>query len=447
MPLFAQIANRLDWFDYGVASINRTGAFIACLIMACWAVSAMLRKWSFWCSLALSAVFMYYLIQTQSRGSFLALVGSYVVFLYFSKIKLSAYRITAVFCLCAVAFIYSQHLGFAKRMLSMFALESSAANCRAEIYLSGVKMLTDAPNGFENIESPSEIYKLWYQSIDDSDNYISLINSHLDFMCMYGITAKLGYILFWTLILAATFPRRGQILASVAFCTWLCFFISSIFSNVANYWVLWIIPIILLPAIYMNRHRFIKRKFWLTVALIFTIATATLYAVSAMLPRDSKLNFREKEILVGEYSDNPVLILHPNMKIMGSKYGKSLALYTKDKGGFIVVSDEPGERKYKTAIICGEYSDKDISDLKTDRIVFLNATPLKNSKLLSLSGKDITVVIGDFSDWRNKSGWKSIVEANPTIKLIVMPGVADYIPNWTDYISGEPINQERNFDD
>lgn len=45
MPhILAQISTRLDWFDFQSNSINRTGAFIACAVLACWVLVAIPPK-------------------------------------------------------------------------------------------------------------------------------------------------------------------------------------------------------------------------------------------------------------------------------------------------------------------------------------------------------------------------------------------------------------------
>lgn len=43
--IFAQVGvERLDWFGFGVASANRTAAFIACLIVVSWIFAAIFKK-------------------------------------------------------------------------------------------------------------------------------------------------------------------------------------------------------------------------------------------------------------------------------------------------------------------------------------------------------------------------------------------------------------------
>lgn len=155
--IFAQVGvERLDWFGFGVASANRTAAFIACLIVASWIFAAIFKKTGFWISIILSLVLYYFLVQTQSRGAFVALIVSMAIFFSFAKIEYNKLRAFALLATVVVAGFIYLNSPISTRMGDMLALQSSSANCRADIYLSGIKMLTDAPNGVMVEKSPSD---------------------------------------------------------------------------------------------------------------------------------------------------------------------------------------------------------------------------------------------------------------------------------------------------
>ncbi|MCC8148643.1 O-antigen ligase family protein [Akkermansia sp.] len=426
---------RLDWFEYGISSINRTGAFIACLIIACWIVSAVKQQWSFWVSLVLSSFFLYFLVQTQSRGALIALAIAFPVFLFFSGIKLDRIRIIALVCVCILFALYSLQIGFADRISSMVAMESSSANCRADIYLSGLKMLTDAPHGFENIDSPAVIYYHWYQSPELSGRYVSMINSHLEFMCMHGILLKLSYIFFWILIFFLTFPKKGCIVSSVAFCVWGCFFISASFSNVANYWPLWIAPILfLLSSLVENRNKLKNIKFWGSVFISTLLVVLLLFVCSITLPRDGKLYFNGESVYIGNPSNYPILVLRPSSKILGNKLGMHLIAYAKENNKHVILSEHFKNMQYGTVVICNDYDEDEMEKIHANRIIFFNSDFSLGLQKESLSGKDVLVVLGEFCHWKNREGWRNMAKANPHIKLEIMECTADYIPDWTCYL-------------
>lgn len=209
--IIAQIGvERLDWFGFGVSSANRTAAFIACVIVASWGFASVFKKSGFWISLLISLVFFRFLVQTQSRGALVALIFSMAAFFYLAKIGYNKSRLSALLVGCAaLAFMYFDS-ALSTRMTNMATLQSSSANCRADIYLSGMKMLTDAPHGVVVEKSPAEIYIRWYQNPDDSERYLSMINSHLEFLCKHGLTARICYIAFWIFALCITFPTKKR---------------------------------------------------------------------------------------------------------------------------------------------------------------------------------------------------------------------------------------------
>ena len=73
---------RLDWFGFGVSSANRTGAFIACLIIAIWILFSFRLKWLSALAWIASIGLFYFLVQTASRGAIISLVCAGIFFLY-----------------------------------------------------------------------------------------------------------------------------------------------------------------------------------------------------------------------------------------------------------------------------------------------------------------------------------------------------------------------------
>ena len=344
-------------------------------------------------------------------------------------------RIVALVCICLLFILYSLHIGFANRVSSMVTLESSSANCRADIYLSGLKMLTDAPHGFENVDSPAVIYYHWYQSPELSEQYVSMINSHLEFMCMYGIALKLFYIFLWIFVFLLTIPRKGSILSSVAFCIWVCLFISASFSNVANYWPLWIAPVLfLLPALVENRNKLKKMKFWGLAAVSTMFVAIILFLCSIGLPREEKLYFKGESVYIGKPSENPILVLQPNRKILGNKPGRYLIAYVRENNKHIILSEHVENVRYCTVVICDSYDEDDVEKIHADRIIFFNSDFPSEQKKDWMFGKNILVILGEFCNWKNREGWRHMAKANHNIQLEVLECVADYIPDWTDYL-------------
>ena len=434
----AQIgAERLDWFGFGIGSANRTAAFIACAIVASWIFAAIFKKAGFWISIIASLVLFYFLAQTQSRGAFVAFIVSMAIFFVFAKIGYNRLRIFALLAAVGIGgFIYFNSL-LATRMGNMATLQSSSANCRADIYLSGIKMLTDAPSGVVVEKSPAEIYMRWYQNPDDGESYISMINSHLEFMCAHGFLLRFAYIAFWTFALALAFPLKRNALNAAIFATWVCFGLCATFSNVTNYWVLWIAPITtLVLAFVCNRRRLFSYKFYSAVLLMAVIAIALVYAVSYFLPRDCNLQFKPNgDVLCGDCGSPKYLLFSPVEKTVGTRFGGELVSFCKENNVCVTFSNNVPPNEFDCAIICDIKNASELSAIKSKKKILLN--PQFNEDFEKSKTEEIIVFLGGFSDWRNRKAWELAANENSRLKVVVLDGVADYVPNWTKFFKDE----------
>lgn len=427
---------RLDWFGFGVSSANRTGAFIACLIIAIWILFSFRLKWLSALAWIASIGLFYFLVQTASRGAIISLVCAGIFFLYFSGLKFEKNTVLSVllWCICAIFFFSQSRLP--NRMGEMLAFQSSSANCRMDIYISGLKMLTDAPYGLEDSESPIGIYMKWYQSVHDPETYLSMINSHLEFLCANSLVPRFVYICLWTLAFILLFPYPRDIVPAACSSVWICFALCAMFSNVANYWVLWIVPLsLLLIGAYYNRERLKKSFFYFSVLLVSLTAFVALHIISYLLPKDAPLRFyRDGDVLVGEGKPH-ILLFGPSEKILGAHYGKEIANIPKNKRSSTLVSSNL-PRSYVDKLIISSPLSEGLANYNAKEIIFLNVPP--PAGISKYSGSRIISIVGTFSDWRTRRAWENIVNKNGSkIELRILEGVADYVPNWTELISDE----------
>lgn len=427
---------RLDWFGFGVSSANRTGAFIACLIIAIWILFSFRLKWLSALAWIASIGLFYFLVQTASRGAIISLVCAGIFFLYFSGLKFEKNTVLSVllWCICAIFFFSQSRLP--NRMGEMLAFQSSSANCRMDIYISGLKMLTDAPYGLEDSESPIGLYMKWYQSVHDPETYLSMINSHLEFLCANSLVPRFVYICLWTLAFILLFPYPRDIVPAACSSVWICFALCAMFSNVANYWVLWIVPLsLLLIGAYYNRERLKKSFFYFSVLLVSLTAFVALHIISYLLPKDAPLRFyRDGDVLVGEGKPH-ILLFGPSEKILGAHYGKEIANIPKNKRSSTLVSSNL-PRSYVDKLIISSPLSEGLANYNAKEIIFLNVPP--PAGISKYSGSRIISIVGTFSDWRTRRAWENIVNKNGSkIELRILEGVADYVPNWTELISDE----------
>lgn len=435
MQIFAQyFTERLDWFNYGISSANRTAAFIACAIIASFAIASIFKRIGFFISVILSIVLFYFLLQTQSRGALTALLASVAIFLLVSKLKLTKLKIIVAAISIFICGAFYLNSALSDRMANMATLQSSSANCRADIYLSGMKILTDAVYGL-NGDSPVKIYMRWYQNPNDPQTYLSMINSHLEFMCRYGFFGVLAYIFFWSFILNITYPHKKDIFCASAFSTWICLGICASFSNVMNYWVLWIMPAAMLScSIFINKDKFAQKTFYISFTALSLISLISIYALSACLPRDCKLRFEKNGNVYCGNSNTAKYLLHsPSEEILGNRYGGELKQFCQANNvGAYVCETLKSENAYDAAIFCAP---KNISELKNIQAKKILLNPAFFDDFENPIEEYLHVYLGSFSDWRNRKKWEMSALKNNNIKIKIIDGVSDYIPNWTSYFN------------
>lgn len=438
--------NRLDWFGLGAGSVSKTAAFIVLLMVASWAICSIRNKFSFWIVLLTNCILGYFLIQTYSRGSLISIIIAFATFLILAPIKFSRLKVTLVSIAVLAGVIYSNSINFTDRVGNMLRLKSSSANVRYDLYTAGLKMLTDAPDGFQAPDIPAKIYMRWYQRMYENEEYNTLVNSHLEFLNRHGIIYKFSYILFWSFIFSITFSYKKSILSSVAFSIWIAFFLNSIFSNIATFWIMWILPILyLLLVIFVNRGKFLDKRFYYTILSIFIISILALFTTSLALNRDVNLRFQKDNVKLGTSLPSEVFIYLQNDSVLGRKYGLEVIDWIKGKNLTVTIGTQPNNSiLYRTMVVAGKFNTKDILKSNSGRYVFLNPT-FENEKDLShfFKQRKATVIIGEVTDFRNIQLWKEFFfkYKNTNTRLFLLNSVGTYIPDWTSYIEDELYEQ------
>lgn len=433
----AQIGvERLDWFGFGAASANRTGAFIACLIAVVWTLYACRIKWVSVLAWASTLALFYFLVQTASRGALVSLVCSGIFFLILAGFKPSRNITAAVLLWCGCAALIFLQSKLCHRMEEMVSLQSSSANCRMDIYMSGLKMLTDAPCGFVRPESPIKAYMQWYQNPNDSERYLSMINSHLEFLCANAIPLRLVYAGFWVFVFALLFPRPRAILPAACFSVWFCFALCATFSNVANYWVLWTVPAVsfIIGAFY-NGNRLKNLHFYSLVLFLSFFVCFALHAISYFLPKNASLFFyRNGDVLVGRGIPKTV-IFRPNEGVVGAHYGAELAIAQEKVGSAVLVSNNIPQNSVDKLLICASLPGK-TDKINAKEVIYFNTMPPND--MSKHAGSKIVVVVGSFANWRIRRAWEKVASCNKyDINFHVLDGVAEYIPNWSKFVLNE----------
>jgi hypothetical protein len=476
---------RLDWFGAGPSSPNKTGALLAILFVVSW-WPALRYRWGYWLSLPLAFVAAGFLLQTESRGALVAagvavllLVGfspfAQQVFWRFGRSQRAsedgrfsvgsccgtlakasrhvlALRSLSMLIVLSVLALYAQQLGVNDRMTAMTSGEDGSTNVRFALYSAGLQMIADAPLGWGHGQA-GNTYGQWYQEVGDSRSYLSLVNSHLTWMADYGMLFQFLYIAGWCLVLLLCWPfDRGFLrrcvpvdaigmasLRAVAFVSWVVLGICGFFSSVLTLLWLWVIPVLLLSAVLVQRCHL---RCWPTRWSAFLMLAAALLSflclegLAHVVSGEPRIHANAVEVRIGEVPSS-VAIIQPDRQILGDKYGHTIREYLGEIGGATVLQDVSVVEDvniFDCVLLSGAWPQLNLSDY-SGRLVWMNPpSNVSDDALEALGERTLAIVVGSLGDWRRVRLWQSLADENPKWNLIELRGVANFIPNWPKYI-------------
>jgi hypothetical protein len=315
MPL-----NTLTRLDWGLGNPNKTAALIALLMIVLWALP-LVRRWLFWVALPAFTALGICLMQTMSRGGFLAVMAGMGVLLWHVRRAVwpwPRWRVLAAGTAVMVIFVGAVVLQTTHRFAQ--GPEDRSITNRLEIWKRAPRMMVDAPYGW-GLGQSGNAFMSWYQPLEKSERYRTLVNSHLTWLTEFGWPLHGAYVLSWAMVLAlcfglgkarmpmplpesaadtenednktkangsseptnySRFTSRFQIGLGVAAGIWVAFGVASGFSSVAEEPLLWILPLLSLGGVLIAR---VWQKIWPTsrawgVAIVATLAVlAGLFAI------------------------------------------------------------------------------------------------------------------------------------------------------------------------
>jgi hypothetical protein len=310
---------RIDW---GFGNPNKTATLIALIMVGVW-VLAYVRKWGFWIALPLLSGFGICLILTQSRGGLVGLLIGSLIALVWAPRPFSWKRSAAVLIACASLTIFAFFMKADTRYAQGLEKDDRSIDNRLLIWRAVPAMIHAAPNGW-GIGRSGDAYMQWFQPINRSEGYRTLVNSHLTWLVELDWPGRIVYVFGWTAIFTLLWPRSDTRWFSIPFAIWVTLFICASFSSVAEARSLWIIPILALMGVLLMRF---KQRLWpkTDVWLIGTFVSSTLLVLIWLLgvlvvPQSTVHCPRPGIVTLG--STSPTLwIVAPNRNIVGEHYG------------------------------------------------------------------------------------------------------------------------------
>lgn len=365
------------------------------------------------------------LLLTFSRGGAVALILGLLVAGPHWIGKNHGRRLWLVGCLalfiCMMAL--TVRIGFAERMwLGFSGCDRSVVN-RLELWQKVPQMIHDAPWGW-GVGRSGEAYMQWYQPLERSERYRTLVNSHLTMIAELGVVGGLGWVFLWSFLLGSGtgFARRCG--SWLCLSEWLTLFVAGIFSTVCEEWSLWVVPVLVQTVEISRFPRTMvaslssRRSLWFHGLTLGGYVTCVVWAMT--ICPESGICKRAGRISVGVYG--PKIWLVPDGDVLGgSLYGREIRRFQQNGGMVTFVIEEEAGRIPSNAeyvVLCGESCSPGVRGRK--KTIWLSPSFLESAK-----GACDVVVVGEFACDREVCGTHAVV----------VDGVANFIPNWVKIVS------------
>lgn len=406
--------------DLGFGNPNKTAVLLVQLALISLAFFKF-GKFGKVCSILLSLLFSVCLVHTFSRGGIIALWGGFaVLFVCFAR-HVSKRAILLIVAFLAFIAAYGIYLGVGERFANVFDGDRSVSN-RIEIWSHVPDMMADAPGGW-GLGKSGESYMKWYQDAESTEEYRTLVNSHLTWLVEFGWPMRLLYVFAWLAVFAVCMPGK---ISPIPFAVWLSFFIASVFSSVAEEWTLWLIPFACLAYAGYAKYKAGKLPHAKTL-LVLMFTSAALMLMPFALRRGSLVHFDGDSLTYGRgpiYAavliDNDVLGKTQYAKTLRQCYdsrftGQSIMLFESDKTGGI-----PSEIQLLALSGKRQMPANMIENISPKHVAVVN--PYFEPPEYMKAG-NFSIVVGEFARKVDKKSWSELDNYTE------VEGMGDFCPN------------------
>ncbi len=442
------LATRLDW---GFGNPNKTAALIGFLMVAVWVLPCLHRR-LFWPALVLCTALGGALMQTASRGGIVAVAVALGILLARSprpwpRTYLASAMVSVWIVLGFAVWLPTMHR-FGKAMGG----QDLSILQRLDLWGAAPRMMVDAPGGW-GMGHSADIFHQWYQPLDQSQLFASLINSHLTWLVEMGWPLRFLYVFGWLAVLAICWVRTSDVRAHawlmVPFSVWIVFAITAWFNSVAESPWLWPTPMLAFGVVVVWRWQnrcLMRPPIWASITLCSCGVLGSLFLLGMLSEAQPRLRSEGPRVVLGAASD-PVLWVVINPNTLGKMYGRTLRRYLQTAVdvhsqhgvsiGMIDSLDDlsPDGVQTKTLVVCGACEDEQLARLKKllpfcSRLVLLNPSFYPQALSVDMPlDKKVEVIVGEFSQ-SPASAWAEVVGS----PVRTVPGAGNYLPQWPELV-------------
>jgi len=433
--------------DWGFENPNKTAALIVAFMFGVWAIAFVWRK-GFWLSLPLFIALGMLLIHTFSRGGVAAFGVGVMALLYFAPRPWPKARVMGgILCIWAIlgATLYLK----ANERFTQGMEDRSIAN-RVQIWKKVPQMVADAPGGW-GLGNAVGAYENWYQEVGRSERYLNLVSTHFTWLVEFSWWQRMLYCFGWFAVGLLCWPPKGQERFRwfvVPLSIWISFFVTAIFSHVAESPWLWVLPVAALLSVLVARWR---GELWPRVLAWSSAATVSVLVVAVVTVwgiRTPGLHVHGSPDLVWIGDGEPRIWIVKNTGIMGEHYGKALRRYMEDHPlAFPVtlvdsVLNLPQDHR-GLVVVCGDLPEPGRKLLHSEgNLLLLNPSFFPQEAGIT-SSQITSVLFGEFSQSPSIHAWQNVGH------LKTLEGIGDFVGSWPERVFNADlasINQRAPFD-
>ncbi len=463
--------DQLRW-SFGFENPNKAAALIASLLPLWWALAqaawALRRGFIKWMAVAVGGAVLcagwWLLFMTFSRGG---IVGAAAGFLYVGWRSRAALagggawmrKWVALLLVLLVAGLFGASNAALRSSQGLGTGDGSVTN-RFELWQGGLRMIAQIPQGVGTRNSGSA-YMQWFQPLESTPRYRTLVNSYLTFAAEQGIgvfaLAVFGVVLLWrwptsSASLTASAKEQMEGLNIGARGSLIAFAVAGFFSTTMEEPALWLAPAFCGAVMVIGIWRSGIRFGLLLAAGRALVASAAICA--GMFAAGAILSWREPLMVrlhQGEVALEPRFaaarrcLVWVDEGVLGSDYGKLMRELALKQGANVRVALEPDPKAHRpgeTLIVTGDTVSRLDSASAAGALVLIAPSRLEErqaAEILRGVRKGMLFTPSFDEDGRSAAWNKAAAEAGVPVRVI--DGVGSQVDSvWSETVPKLGLN-------
>ena len=428
--------DELRW-TFGFDNPNKGAAVIVTLLPLLWIVAGGFSrfrnralKWGgIFLGLVLVCAGWWLLFKTYSRGGIAAGGAAfvYIAVCYTSALLKNWLPIVTGMIVVAALFISTQA---ANRSVEWIGSHEGSVENRFALWKGGLEMLAENPQGVGRGKS-GEAYMQWYQPLDATTGYRTLVNSYLTFATEQGMWIFGAAVFLAALSWSGTVPGRKagftRDAAIGARASLVAFAVAGFFSTTMEEAKLWMVPAAcaaVLVALALRKPEWKKWGFSFGKVAMSTLALcAVLYVAGLLFARTESVRIAlrggsgNQTVLIvpknaGGGGIRDCLCVMPDKGVMGTDYGKLLRHLAETSHLRVHVSNSVDFSQQDMIILVSGEGVNRLAGLKGRQLVLLAPAKMEDPQAAAIlrDAKSVKLLLPSFDEDGRVAFWKDAAE-------------------------------------